>query len=394
MNRRLVMIGGWTEVYSKAKEIGFHLTVIQSKEQLIGSDLPFIDRVITCEMEDPLVPQLAAFLHAETAFDAAVSFQERGIVNAGVIGDQLKLAANPLKPVLLTRDKGKMRDHMERTGLPSIPYLVVRDPAQVVEFGNACGWPVILKPASGSGSRQIHKIVSPDDVAAAFAAILVEFPDIHPISEKFIEGPEVSVEAFSWNGVHNILTVTDKITTGAPRFVETGHNMPSALACTTIAAINKLTIAFLDSIEHKHGPTHTELIISASGPVIVESHTRTGGDRIFDMVELVHGVDMIKSFLEGLYSGDPTLNIKPATGAAIRFLTLPPGTVTALSGLDEARESTGVVRCDINLEVGAVLNSFNNSTERHGCILAVGGDRAEAIKNVTAAMNKINVSVS
>ena len=394
MNRRLIMVGGWTDIYAKAKEIGFDLTVIQSKEELRGSDLPFIDRVITCDMEDPLVPRLASFLHAEKPFDAAVSFQELGIVNAGIIGDQLKLAANPLKPVLLTRDKGKMRDHMERVRLPSIPYMVARDPAQVVAFGNACGWPIILKPAASSGSRQIHKILSPNDVTVAFEAILVDFPGIHPIAEKFIEGPEVSVEAFSWNGVHHILTVTDKITTGAPRFVETGHNMPSALAPALIDKIHQLTLAFLESIEHKHGPTHTELIISESGPVIVESHTRTGGDRIFEMVELAHGVDMIKSFLEGLYSGEVTLQHKPATGAAIRFLTLPPGTVTAVSGLDEARQSEGVIRCDIHLEVGSRLNSFKNSSERHGYILAIGADREEAIKNVTCAMNKINISVS
>lgn len=60
--------------------------------------------------------------------------------------------------------------------------------------------------------------------------IKYDFPDIGIIAEKFIEGPEVSVEAISWDGQHTILGVTDKITTGYPGFVETGHSMPSALA--------------------------------------------------------------------------------------------------------------------------------------------------------------------
>jgi biotin carboxylase len=294
---------------------------------------------------------------------------------------------------LLTRDKGKMREHMVRAELPTIPFVVGADVDAIVALGEKSGWPLIVKPSAQSGSRQINKVFDRAGVAAALDSIEAEFPGSVPISEKFIDGPEVSVEAFSWSGRHRILGVTDKITTGAPYFVETGHNLPSALPAAVIEQVHEQTLALLDAIGHQHGPTHTELIIAADGPVIVESHTRTGGDRIFEMVDLAFGVDMIKSMLEGLYHGDPVLNVRETRGAAIRFLTLPEGVVRKVDGLEQARAMPGVVRCDIHLEPGTVIKPFRNSSERHGYVLAVGATAREAIDNVEAAMRTIMVTV-
>lgn len=393
MKRRLVMVGGWTEVYAKAKQVGFDLTVIQSKEELKPGDLPLIDQLVTHYMEAPQVVEIAAFLHAQQPFHAAVSFQELGIVNAATIGERLGLAANPLAPVALTRDKGLMRAHMLRSALPSIPYVVGADAEAIVALGQQAGWPLIVKPSAQSGSRQIHKVDGRAGVLAALASIEADFPGSVPIAEKFIDGPEVSVEAFSWHGQHRILGVTDKLTTGAPYFVETGHNMPSRLPAAMLEQVHKLTLALLDAIGHQHGPTHTELIITADGPVIVESHTRTGGDRIFELVELAFGVDMIGATLSGLMHGDPALGVQAPRGAAIRFLVLPEGTIGQVQGVAEARSLPGVVRCEIDLAPGQAVLACKNSSQRLGYVLATGATAEQAIEHVEAAMRRIVVTV-
>lgn len=45
--------------------------------------------------------------------------------------------------------------------------------------------------------------------------------------EEYMEGPEVSVETLSVNGVCHVIQITDKLTTDAPYFVEMGHSQPS-----------------------------------------------------------------------------------------------------------------------------------------------------------------------
>ena len=46
MGLRLVMIGGWTDIYRKAKDLGFDLTVVQRKVDVKPEDLALIDQLV------------------------------------------------------------------------------------------------------------------------------------------------------------------------------------------------------------------------------------------------------------------------------------------------------------------------------------------------------------
>ncbi|MFC4160862.1 ATP-grasp domain-containing protein [Chitinimonas lacunae] len=392
-NKRLFMVGGWTDLYKKIKEVGFHLTVSQNKEDITTEDVRIIDQLLTETRAAPEVVELAAAMHALRPFDAVVSFQEQGVMNAAIIGDRLGIAANPLEPVVLTRNKGSMRAHMAKAGLPSIPFKVVKNAEEVRAFAEEVGYPIILKPLEGLGSHHINKLYDGSLAAKAFAEIKADYPDTDPIAEKYMVGPEVSVEAISWNGKHQILAVTDKITTGEPYFVETGHTMPSRLPAETVAAIRKVTEDFLISIGHQHGPSHTEIIITDKGPIIVESHTRAGGDRISEMVKLTYGVDVFEHMLLGLLGADNQVEPTPPAGAAIRYLSLPPGEIVDIVGLEELRQSEGVVRVDFRFKVGDSVKAFTQSIERHGYVLATGKDATEAAQRAEGAIKKLQVVI-
>ena len=150
MSQRLIMIGGWSAIYEKAKACGFHLTVVQQKEDVQPADLVLVDRLITAALGEKLVLELVTALHAQAPFDAVVSFQEFGVLTAGLIQERLGIKGNPLAPVLLTRDKCKMREHMQATRLPSIPFARVSSAQQVIDFARAAGWPITMtsRPAS------------------------------------------------------------------------------------------------------------------------------------------------------------------------------------------------------------------------------------------------------
>lgn len=400
---RLAMIGGWTDIYRKAKALGFDLTVVQRRQDVKPEDLQAIDQLVTSPLPDKAVLGIVEALHKEKPFDAVVSFQELGILNAALIADRLGLHGNPLTPVLLTRDKCAMRRHLQEAGIPSIPFIEASGAQSVVDFGNTHGWPIILKPANGVGSIQVHKLHSAAEVESVYAEIVadpvfrevagLDFPDPKLIAEKFIEGIEVSVEAVTWDGQHTVLGVTDKLIIGGDNFVEAGHTMPSNLPPATLDKLETMVIAFLDSIGHRYGPSHTEIIVSESGPIIVESHTRTGGDRIFEMAEYVYGIDMIGETLKGFAGQFKGVTATRSGGAAIRYLQPPTGKVVAVRGVEEAATLSGVVRADITVKPGVELKESRHSAERPGYVLARGGSRQEAVGNAEAALRRIEVEV-
>ena len=62
------------------------------------------------------------------------------------------------------------------------------------------------------------------------------------IVEEFIEGWEISVEFISYQGKHYPLQITDKVTTGAPHFVELEHHQPAELSDNQYKEIYALTV--------------------------------------------------------------------------------------------------------------------------------------------------------
>jgi biotin carboxylase len=390
----MMMVGGMTNIYTKAKACGLDLTVVQEKARIGAADLDAIDQLIMLPIDDPIVVDLAALLHQAQPFQSVLSFQERGVMNAALIRERLGIFGNPFQPVVLTRDKGRMREHLEASGLGSVPHLLSNSPAEIKSFADTAGWPIILKPRSGTGSAQVYKVSESSELEHALAQIFAINPQTDLIAERFISGTEVSVEALTWEGKHQVLAVTDKLTTGAPHFVETGHDMPSRLPASQIREATDLTIALLDSVGHQYGGSHTEVILSAAGSAIVESHTRPGGDQIFEMVEMVTGVDMFTAVLKG-FMGEypwPQPNAHPRA-ASIRFFSFKPGVVTRLAGIEEAQRTPGVVRVECQLAVGSTVTPMLDTHTRPGYVLAVGDTGDEAVRAAESALRKVHADI-
>lgn len=388
------MIGGWTEIYQKAQAAGLAVTLVQEKSKVKPEDLAYVDELITSSLEDPILLELFDILHRDRPYDCVVSFQEMGVLTAAKLKERLNLPGNPLFPVLTTRDKGRMRAYMKERQFPSVPYAIVAAAADVLGFIDEVELPVILKPSYGTGSAQIYKITEVGQIAPALEQIQAAYSGGDILVEKYIVGTEISVEGFTWEGRHTMIAVTDKFTTGAPHFVETGHNMPSSLPSDKIEEAKLLAASLMDLIGHQYGPSHTEIIVAEDGMYVVETHTRVGGDYIFEMVERVFGFDLFTQTFNGFITGQPDLsNGFTGQAAAIRYLQLPPGEVSVLEGVDRLKQRPDVVRCQIDVEQGKPTKPFTKSLERNGFILAQGSTPEEAVRVIEQAWSDLQIEV-
>ena len=143
------------------------------------------------------------------------------------------------------------------------------------------------------------------------------------IVEEYIEGPEFSCECISYNGEHHLLTVTQKFTTGAPHFIETGHMEPAGLSDEVMAKVKEVIFKALDALQIKYGASHSEFRLTPNGDIgIIEIGSRMGGDCIgSDLVHLSTGIDFVKAVIEVAAGQKPSLekDLEPKT-AAIRFV--------------------------------------------------------------------------
>jgi biotin carboxylase len=212
------------------------------------------------------------------------------------IAEKLQLISNSYASSIISTNKYEMRKCFSKANLSSPKFTAMSE----FNFSNLNNfkYPLIVKPTDRSGSRGVHKVVNLVELKEAFYLAIKESIEKRVIIEEFIEGIEISVESISWKGSHYILSITDKITTNAPYFVELEHHQPSQLKDSLKNLIITETKSALDALNIVYGAGHTELkITSNEGIYIIEVGARMGGDFIGShLIPLSTGYD----YLEGV----------------------------------------------------------------------------------------------
>jgi biotin carboxylase len=214
------------------------------------------------------------------------------------VADRMRLVGNPDESSILTTNKYHMRECFARHGLPSPRFVRAKSGESTAWDGFDC--PVIVKPTDRSGSLGVQRVAECAEIGRAVErACSVSFSH-EAVVEEFVPGREVSVESISWEGQHNVLMITDKVTTGAPFFVELEHHQPSSLPPATWNQLLEMVPKALTSLNVRYGASHSELKISDDGEIrLIEIGARLGGDFIgSDLVRLSTGYDFLKGVVE------------------------------------------------------------------------------------------------
>jgi hypothetical protein len=219
------------------------------------------------------------------------------------------------------------------------------------------------------------------------------------IVEEYLDGPELSIESFSFAGRHivfgiNMETKFEK--NSANPFVEIAHQMPAPVPPEQLKAARDYTVAFLDAVGIADGPSHTELKLTSKGPRIIETHARVGGDFLTDLVRLTTGYDLYDLTLAWplkLIEGIEAHPI-PYGGAAIRYFTPPPGQVTAIRGIETTRGGRGVRTLHLPLHVGDQIRPILKSSDRVGYVIASAVSSTKAADICKHAIDNITIEVN
>jgi biotin carboxylase len=388
---RVAVIGGRVETLQAAADLGLDVTLVHFPDRLHPRSAELCQKVLHADLiaEPDRVVDLLRREHAERPFTRVLTLTEPGLLPAARLNAEWGLGGNSVRTVRLLKDKALMRDRLAEVSLSPVRYRTVRDADELAAFlAELDGVPAVVKPPDSGGSDGVTVVATPADVPLAWRRV-AESGRAVALAEEYLDGPEISVEAFSHDGVHTVVAVTDKFL--GPGVIEVGHAVPAALTEPVRRQVCELTTALLDAVGLVEGPSHTEIKLTARGPRVVESHNRTGGDFIPDLVQLVHGVDLFRLAV-GVPLGLETWRPEPRPargGAAVRFILAEPGTVTEVTapdGLDPA------VTLTLTAQPGAAVPPLRWSDDRVcGHVIATGDTAADAVARSVAAVAQIRV---
>jgi biotin carboxylase len=333
---------------------------------------------------------LARAIHRIQPITRVVAFGELDQDRAALIGTALGTGGHPPQTVHWVYDKDAMRARLRAAGVDDTPAARVADAAGLRRFIGEHGLPCIVKPVSGAGSVGVTVLREAGGAEAAFDRAAARFdgvPDAGVLVERFHTGPQYSVEALSEAGEHQMLAVTGKFS-HPENFVELGHVVPADLDEDIRLACHDLVGRVLDALGIESGATHTELVLTADGPRVIETHIRPAGDEIPELVHAATGVDLA-ACLARQAVGDKVLPDVRATLAASAgngryeaiWFTLPAtgGTLVQIRGLDRLAENS---RCTVSalLDPGDEVVHPANSDSRIACARASAGSADAAVR--------------
>lgn len=382
MSKKLMILGAsilQLPAIEKAKEMGLEVIAVDMNPDAVGFTVPGVEKEVISTIDTPAILE-AAKRHKINGIMTLAS--DMPMQSVAVVSHELGLVGISVETALKATHKVFMRDALKENGVPIPMYFrsgekeVFR--CAVKKIQNA-GYKCIVKPADNSGSRGVYLLDENSDIDAAYEYTVKYSHSGEVIVEEFMEGSEVSVETLAVDGNIHVIQITDKITTGAPYFVEMGHTQPSMLSDDVKQKISELAVAANKAIGIKNGPSHTEIKVTKDGAKIIELGARLGGDCITThLVPLSTGINMVECSIRIALGEKPDLTRKWNKGSAIRYLKSETGIVKEIRGATDVKTIPGVEQVYIVHGIGERIRDVKNSLDRVGFVITQADNAVDA----------------
>ena len=385
MAQRLLVLGAGPAqlgLLAAARARGVHVVAVDRDPAALG--FGYADRRVLISAEDePAIDRLAQAVSIDGVIAPGIDWP---VAIAARVAERHGLP-HPVDPVAagLANSKLRQRERFAERGIPQPRWKVVGEP------DDELGFPCVVKAPDRQGQKGLAVVRERSELAGAVEMARAASRGGLCLIEELVDGPEVTVNAFSVDGEFHPLTVTDRLTAEPPAFgVALAHVWPSEAAGDEVVAVAG---AAAEALGIRSGPTYTQIRIGPDGPRVMELAARLGGGHDAELCRAALGVDLNGLALAAALGDeiDPAA-LEPAEragGACTRFLIGPPGELGEVTGVEEALELDGVVDVRVYREPGFVLVPLRRGADRAGAVLTVGAKREEALERAGRAANLI-----
>lgn len=397
--KHILIVGGIRETHDALIKEDCRISWLIRKNAMMPNDQnrPYHQIIIYnpgCSIEQ-LVDMTEA-IHKHDPIDIICSFHDEMQLIALPIADKLKIHFNyTVDAIDNTRNKYKMRQQLQQHDLSRIKFCVTNSFSETKAFfeKNKPIEKFILKPIDGTGSSNVIALNHKDmeNLEANNQKEQLQYP---LLIEEFINGQEYSVEAFTHEGQHYVIAVTEKFKTPGT-FMESGHLIPARISESKKDDIATYVDRCLTALNVNCGPTHTEVIVNDDGVFLVETHTRVAGDQIPALVKYTTGIDLYSlTAAQVLNKKINKEQIHPAKNdiyACIQFKVQEASTtkISMINGVKELATWPTVKDIHVSYKIGDTLPPVKHSFDRAASVLVVEDSSEKALAVAADALNKI-----
>ncbi|MBA0052852.1 ATP-grasp domain-containing protein [Streptomyces sp. AJS327] len=300
------------------------------------------------DVNDPeAVRRAAARLFARRPADAVLAPYETGLPAAGYVRSYYGLPGPGTETVGRFTNKLAMKRRLATAGLSLAPYVAAHSPRQARAAAAELGWPCVVKPAFGGGSKGVAVVEGPEALERYLAADRALPAGTPLLVEEFVPmAAEYHCDAVVERGEPRFACVS--------RYFGPPLGRPGALTGSRLlpgdhperAELLELHRRAVTALGLEDGVTHLEVFRTADGGTLLsEIACRPAGGPIPDMIEHRYGVDLWDThvrFSLSLPSELPVARPESTTHTLNVLLPVRPGVITELTPAAELSALPGV----------------------------------------------------
>ena len=293
------------------------------------------------------------------------------------------------------REKNQMKEVLRRAGLPVARQALLTDRTSALRFVDRVGYPIVVKPPAGAGSRSTLRVSSEPELGAALERLFVS-PSNPAQAEEFVQGAEHSFETVFIDG--------------KPVWHSSSYYLPGPLTvienpwmqyCVLLPrempqvarAFRPTNVAALEALGLNTALTHMEWFRLGSGRTVVsEVAARPPGVQLMPLMSHAHECDFWSKWAELMvferWSVPPR---KWATGVAFFRGQGRGRIVRAVHGLEAAQAAAGDAVVDRKLP--RVGQPRSDSYEGEGWAIVRAETTPQAVAALKALVSNVRVEL-
>jgi len=376
------------DTYNIVKKLGYKIAIAADKD-FNDKNNALGDYVIYTDTSnvDKLITDISNFGMSHKV-EAVLTFLEQCIEQAATVAQILGCKGPSLESIKICRNKFLTRIKTIQKGIPTPGFFIAKSIEEIKEKVNVIKFPIIIKPLNFAGACAVIKVDCKEELDLKYQALLLrrenaaikgsmaDTTEEYWLVEEYIDGFEISVEAYAYQGQTVVVTIHDKILpVEAPDFIEGMSATPSPRITDELKGrIEQLTQEVFNSIGFRNGVAHVEYRISNNEPLLLEVNGRPGGGFVAESVFYSTGVQLNEVLIKICLGIDPSIHIENVKPTVLNELCPPEGKIVDIIGVNELKENKNLVIVEQRVKPGDIIKT---SSMQLGILILAVGDNVE-----------------
>jgi biotin carboxylase len=327
-------------------------------------------------------------VHAQIPIDAVLCLLDIRLVEAACLAEMLECKHVKASDAVRLRDKYSVRCTLAKAGIAQPAFALACSNAELKHAVEELGLPVLVKPSDGYASQNIALLRYPEDLDPLWSPLEDMLPshadyglgvlaNDRLLVERLLEGTLIGCDTLSIDGNHRLLGIHEKVFFEAPSFAILGSCFSTVHP--QWESIERYVFSILDTLNFACGATHTELMLTADGPRLIEVNGRMVGAKIARLVNYAMEWSFHTALIDVHLGQLPEVSVsrEQPVFAVTRWIVAKHSGVLVQVGLPIVTDPR--IRCvELMKQAGDAVRPPIENADRIGCVMVCANTRSAA----------------